>query len=304
VRMLPSLSTTQKTALIITTIMFGIFVYRTRNKKPKEVMPFHPNYNYRCLSNDFFSDVSMKEKQDIKEMGLQRGKTWNNFASYVNNLIKTEEHDHKKLKILYFVRHGYGTHNEAEDKFGSQHWEDVEAKKDIYEDAKLTERGIREAQSLGLSVQKSLQNGFNLELVISSPLSRALDTATIVFNGLNVPFISVENVRETIGKNTCDRRRSLRSLRHDYPKIRFDDSLFNFDEHDTLWTNTRESDQLISLRVQKFLDWLFTTRDERYIAIVGHNGWIRRALMTCGYPAYGPNNAEMVPVIVLAEPHH
>lgn len=44
-------------------------------------------------------------------------------------------------KMVFWMRHGAGIHNDAEAALGTQRWEESEAKKDVYFDPELSAAG-------------------------------------------------------------------------------------------------------------------------------------------------------------------
>jgi len=100
-------------------------------------------------------------------------------------------------------------------------------------------------------------------------------TAQIVFRSIfhEVPVIAIENARETIGKNSCDRRRTLTNLRSLFPGVDF--SLIH-DDDDVLFTAERETDEHRRQRAGKLLNFLciLSQRFPR-IAIAAHGGILR-----------------------------
>ena len=110
-----------------------------------------------------------------------------------------------------------------------------------------------------------------LELVVVSPLSRALETAVIAFapfvprspippdvdaadtsplfthsssSHIPVPFIAREEIREQIGQNVCDRRRPVREISTDFPAVDFS----CIRDEDELWTEEREPKSAVADR--------------------------------------------------------
>ena len=79
--------------------------------------------------------------------------------------------------------------------------------------ADLTEMGQNEARSLNSMLYGgkwfSKMTADRPTRAIISPLSRCLQTATLVASGLPLTGMEVEeNIRETLGEDTCDARRS------------------------------------------------------------------------------------------------
>ncbi|KAK4751473.1 hypothetical protein SAY87_004955 [Trapa incisa] len=205
----------------------------------------------------------------------------------------------RRCKTIHLVRHAQGFHN-------------VEGEKDYkaylsYDllDAQLTPLGWQQVHNLRKHVQACGLHK-NIELVITSPLLRTMQTAVGAFGGeysdgidasplmvanagksnhpaissLNCPpFIAVELCREHLGVHPCDKRRSISDYRPLFPAIDF--SLIEHEE-DVLWKpDVREEDEEVAIRGMKFLNWLWT-RKEKEIAIVSHSGFLYHTLSTFG----------------------
>ncbi|PUZ46003.1 hypothetical protein GQ55_7G012300 [Panicum hallii var. hallii] len=201
-----------------------------------------------------------------------------------------------RCKTIYLVRHAQGIHNVAGEK-------DFKAymSHDLF-DAQLTPLGWSQVDGLREHVKKS-GLAKKIELVITSPLLRTMQTAVGVFGGENYtdgvsaaplmvenaghsgrpavsslncpPFLAVETCREHLGVHPCDKRRSITEYRPLFPAIDF--SLIENDE-DVLWEpDVREANESVALRGMKFIDWLWT-REEKEIAIVSHSGFLYHTL--------------------------
>ena len=111
-------------------------------------------------------------------------------------------------KDVYFIRHGEAAHNVAPRPWGEE-----------LVDAPLTDVGRQ--QAAGLVPQAA---GVTLDVVIVSPLVRAIETATI---GLaahlerGVPFVVEELCREQLGPNLPDKRRPKDALAAAHPALDF-----------------------------------------------------------------------------------
>lgn len=112
----------------------------------------------------------------------------------------------RQAKLVHFVRHCEATSNEAAASRGREAYKDPQ-----FLDAELSAKGIEQAKALRDAI---LRDKPPVDVVIVSPLNRALSTASIAFEGL-APFVAVEEVRERIGVNPCDRRRSIDEVRAD-----------------------------------------------------------------------------------------
>ncbi|XP_070026839.1 phosphoglycerate mutase-like protein 1 isoform X2 [Nicotiana tabacum] len=195
-----------------------------------------------------------------------------------------------RCKTIHLVRHGQGIHNVEGDKNYKAYLSPE------YFDAYLTTLGWQQVDNLRKHVHAS---GLfkRIELVVTSPLLRTMQTAAGVFGGggykdrmdilpLMVantgysdrsaissldcpPIIAHELCREHLGVHPCDSRRSISEYQCLFPAI--DLSLIESDE-DTLWkANVRETKEEVMARGIKFLNWLLT-RKEKEIAVVSHNG--------------------------------
>ncbi|KAL4284767.1 hypothetical protein GQ457_16G016210 [Hibiscus cannabinus] len=137
-----------------------------------------------------------------------------------------------------------------------------------------------------------------IQLVITSPMSRTLQTAVGIFHDedqpdrLDVtsfpdetdqtqafnrpPIIEFELCRERLGKYECDKRRSTSQYRSRFPAVDF--SLIE-NEEDILWkANEREPHEDVLARGIKFINWLWTRKEEE-IAVVSHGVFLQEAMI-------------------------
>nr|CAD1843542.1 unnamed protein product [Ananas comosus var. bracteatus] len=205
-----------------------------------------------------------------------------------------------RCKTLHLVRHAQGIHNVKGEK-------DYKAylSPELF-DAHLTPLGWEQVSNLRKHVHKC-GLAKKIDLVITSPLLRTMQTAVGVFggesytDGINVPplmvenagnsnhlaisslncppFLAVEQCREHLGVHPCDKRRSISDYRPLFPAIDF--SLIESDE-DVLWkADVREKNEEVASRGMKFINWLWT-RKEKEIAIVTHSGFLFHTLSNFG----------------------
>ncbi|KAJ6391382.1 hypothetical protein OIU77_025375, partial [Salix suchowensis] len=171
-------------------------------------------------------------------------------------------------KILHLVRHAQGTHNVAGEKDHNA------LLSPEYFDAHLSPLGWQQVGNLRKQVHASGQLR-RIDLVITSPLCRAMQTATQVFCFKCPPIVAAELCRERLGVHPCDKRRTISENRSRFPTIDF--SLIESDE-DILWkTDARETDEEIAARGLEFMRWLWT-RPEKEIAIVTHHRFLQHTL--------------------------
>ncbi|KAF8061943.1 Cnot4 [Scenedesmus sp. PABB004] len=254
--------------------------------------------------------------------------------------------DEPDRKLLLVVRHGQAISNFLGDTLGPDEWFAVEGtcqyddkNGTIYNifDADLTGLGSDQARSLnsilvGGGWLEKMTGGRPLRAVIS-PLTRCLHTATLALEGVSPNATSVEEyVRETLGEDTCDARRSVSDPNaapggnggggagpqspcsfdkglasswpdFDYPvwdpEARADRGFGLLGDADHLWTKDKRERQKHQVRRAKhFLDILFEHAPERVIVVVTHSGFTRSVLLAVRREPYRPQNAELVPVIV------
>ncbi|CAI0464114.1 unnamed protein product [Linum tenue] len=193
----------------------------------------------------------------------------------------------ENAKVLHLVRHAQGVHNVAGAKDHSA------LMSPEYFDAQLSPLGCQQVQDLRNYVVSSGILG-KIQLVITSPLSRTMETAVRVFdtkpnrasvhNGgeaeemLDVnypPILAYELCRERLGLHPCDKRRTVTEYRSLYPDVDF--SLIESDV-DVMWTpDVRETFEEVAARGLKFMSWLWT-RPEKEIAIVCHDRFLQYTL--------------------------
>ncbi|XP_044481196.1 phosphoglycerate mutase-like protein 1 [Mangifera indica] len=218
----------------------------------------------------------------------------------MDSITGTSLYPSHRCKTIHLVRHAQGIHNVAGEK-------DYDAYNSYdYFDAHLTSLGWQQVDNLHKHVHVTGLSK-RIELVITSPLLRTMQTAVGVFGGqgyadgidapplmvekagnsdrpaissLNCPpFIAFELCREHLGVHPCDKRRSISEYQTLFPAIDF--SLIEADE-DILWTaDTRETNEHVAKRGMEFMNWLWT-RKEKEIAVVTHSGFLYHTLSAFG----------------------
>jgi glucosyl-3-phosphoglycerate phosphatase len=191
----------------------------------------------------------------------------------------------RHINIL-LIRHGRSLGNDMMDEPGNQ-WGDPQFRDDEnLIDSNLSSRGVQQAQALGQSL--SQQDFDKLELIIVSPLTRALQTMTLAMLPRlpkHVPIIVHPLSTERV-YTASDTGRPVAQL-----KSEFQDSRINFDfipEDENWWFHTEtagpewrpcdaqqwyavpgEPEDVFEARLEKFEDWL-STRPEQNICLVSH----------------------------------
>ena len=179
-------------------------------------------------------------------------------------------------KRILVIRHGQAEHNpraEAARENGCS-WEEflrLMSEDDAF-DAALTSLGEQQAIDAGKQhhVRRALRN---VELVVSSPMSRALKTADLVHPPADTDDhsrIAIEEFREINGLLLNAQRRERTELETHFPHWNFD----NVPPSDESWTEELEEHHDCGERGYKGLVWLLQ-QPQRHILICAHGGILR-----------------------------
>jgi broad specificity phosphatase PhoE len=219
--------------------------------------------------------------------------TWNGPTSDVSALRPRE-------KILHFVRHAEGVHNLDRSSLKTM----------AAHDARLTPTGMKQCEAL-----QSVARELRPELIVSSPLTRTLHTASLSFApqcASGTPIVALEELRETVNY-LCDARRPLSEIRAEYPDVDFsacphDEDFFwrTFEQHygsQDVYQGLRETSDLSALacRARAALAWL-GARPEREIVVVSHSAFLMN-LFGFGQPSSGRRNLRGLPPCVQYADH-
>jgi len=178
---------------------------------------------------------------------------------------------------VYFIRHGQSEFNAAYD--GGDY-------DPMIYDAPLTEKGHRQAEEA-----KALVADLGIRQVITSPLTRAIQTSLCLFDGI-APITVAAGHRELL-IHSCDVGRPPADLQRDFPTLSF--------SHlpDYWWHQGPQNDDGIAVepediflqRMAKFAQDLAQIK-ERPLAVIGHgnafNALIGRTLDNCEIHRYLP----------------
>tara|TARA_Y100000590_G_C15230291_1_gene829827 strand:+ start:89 stop:652 length:564 start_codon:yes stop_codon:yes gene_type:complete len=183
-------------------------------------------------------------------------------------------------KAVYLIRHGQSEANVAFDLDNPN----------FYYDSRLTSLGKKQAQN----TQKKLKN-IDFDLMLCSPLTRALQTFSFIFPNLVQDAVILPFVREQ-STNSSEVGRQPAILEKEFPAFNFKD-LNNF-----WWNNDKPIDEKkiifesmgdLDKRVLKFKQWIYN-RSEKRIALVSHGTFISRItdylLDNCKFEIWYPDN--------------
>lgn len=160
-------------------------------------------------------------------------------------------------RTVHLIRHGQSTYNAA---CAASPW----APPLIY-DAPLSPRGENEVTALREQVAE-----LGAELVVTSPLTRAIQTALGAFGGGPAPILVNALVRECV--EACgDVGRSPKLLAAEFPMLRFDhlDDPWWYTTSDDPLAVCMEPEATLRARIESFLAWI-PTQPFSTLAVIGH----------------------------------
>jgi len=158
---------------------------------------------------------------------------------------------------VLLVRHGQGEHNA---RSGGEHNYNRA-------DPPLTEKGLKQASALRENAAFS-----GCELLVVSPLSRAVQTAATIFGETPNCRVVITPLHSERWSGLCDEGRRKSELAKDFPYVA---NWEGFHELAEAWTPTRESDrEWQDCRVPAFRQWLLE-QSERRVVCVGHGAFFQ-----------------------------
>jgi broad specificity phosphatase PhoE len=160
-------------------------------------------------------------------------------------------------------------------------------------DARLDETGRAQATALGQRIREARMQ---VDVVLVSPLTRTLETGTLMFpdsrataasggggsagssGGSAPPFVAIEMCREAFGGHPCDQRRPLSVVAKEFAHVDF--GLVGTDEDTWHDPNRRETVREVSIRADRFLA-ILRSRPERNIVVVSHGVFLETFMNRC-----------------------
>lgn len=157
------------------------------------------------------------------------------------------------------LRHGESTFNAAHRATGRDPG---------HRDARLTERGHTQAEAA-----RARLRDVPFELVVTSPLTRAIQTSAIVFGEHpSAPRVLVEVLHRECQESSCDVGRAASEIAAEFPHLdvgHLPEVWWHAEEGSQVGDYPVEPRHLFDARVADFREWL-RARPERTIAVVGH----------------------------------
>lgn len=183
-------------------------------------------------------------------------------------------------KRIFFLRHGQALHNpraEVAREAGCSFEEFLQLmhEDDAY-DADLTSLGEQQAKEAGShhSVKEALQS---VDMIVSSPLSRAIRTADLVHDSdkrnTNPRRVAIEHFREINGKLLNAKRRPRIELETIFPHWCFNE----VPDQDKSWTEELESYPECSERGYQGLLWVMQEKEKK-VLLVSHGGLLKMVM--------------------------
>lgn len=166
------------------------------------------------------------------------------------------------MQTFHLIRHAQSEHNFASlTSIGDP----------MIRDAKLTELGHQQAQALGAEIGE----GRDFDLVVVSPFTRTIQTATHAFAKVKAPWEVQPLAREWLD-SYCDVGSSPKDLATAYPHLKFDhlDDPWWYVEHGSEAPYVKEPYEHLMTRIEALVSWL-KSRPEQTIAVVAHGGLLR-----------------------------
>jgi glucosyl-3-phosphoglycerate phosphatase len=157
-------------------------------------------------------------------------------------------------------------------------------------DPELTPEGHRQAVAAAAELALLRDQGREIRRMISSPYTRALQTATILAEALGIPEVTVDPLVRERAAFQCDIGASPEILKLRFPTYRFD----HLDEpwwHDHIAHGVEESEETLAQRAATFRATMARDPDWPHVVVVTHWGFIRA--MTGGYRSA---NCEIIPI--------
>jgi len=159
------------------------------------------------------------------------------------------------LMPVYLIRHGQSEFNAVHDAGGPD---------PMIFDAPLTQKGVRQAEEARAAIRD-----LGIRQVIASPLTRAIQTALCMFDGI-APIRIAAGHREFLN-HSCDMGRTPSQLRTEFPGL-------SFDHLEEIWWHQGplnaagipvEPYSVFRKRIEVFASEL-RLNSERPLAVVGH----------------------------------
>jgi broad specificity phosphatase PhoE len=229
------------------------------------------------------------------------------------NAHDTSAEPGEKSKVIYLMRHAQAHHNvevckvqrEVKERGGSKQDQEAARQKVLLDpqflDASLTEGGLNQ----GERARKFLEDSSYPypDVVLVSPLERALHTASILFPN-HPKVIALEILREKRSGRPCDERKPAVLLQREFPNVDFT-YLLSVDNQSNAGISynsmLHEDNTKLRLRSCRLLALLNSRESvisqEAAIAIVTHKGFLRELLNGPLLPLMPESNTQLTSAV-------
>ncbi|CCI46094.1 unnamed protein product [Albugo candida] len=197
-------------------------------------------------------------------------------------------------KVLYCIRHGESMYNEWR-KRSLLNFSWIYVRDPMIFDSPLTSKGQKEAQLLCQKIKRE-DIHTKVQVIVCSPLTRAIQTALEAFKGCEIPIVLEPLCREELG-TACDVGSSPDELEKAFSHA---SEALDFSNLALLWwlpsskqadsngsiqlpktpsevTLIRECKKELERRIEEFVKSLMAL-PQQHIAIVGHSGYFKKML--------------------------
>lgn len=264
-------------------------------------------WTFEVVPNQFKQSLDSTDESKFNYLNEDFGKIgqWDDILKKLHDLNLNGD---GVYKIFFLARHGQGYHNLAHGKYGDDAWNDYWSK--LNGDGTIVWGPDPNLTHLGIAQAKDNNEVWKLQLTdnsliiptafFCSPLTRSIDTLVHTWHDIvdlnsNYPLIT-ENIRETMGVHTCDKRSTKTQIHEKFPQFIIEPG---FAEEDIYWKKDyRETVAEQGLRINQSFQQIFDTTKDDIVSITSHSGSIRAQLLVLGHRSFAVGTGGMIPVFV------
>eukprot|EP00158_Paraphelidium_tribonemae_P006395 Partr_v1_DN27801_c0_g1_i2_m22664 putative phosphoglycerate mutase len=212
------------------------------------------------VTSNLSSDKATKEAVVISRAELSRSTPPPPSLLKGTGMNHSTFQSHPAAKTIYFIRHAQALHNVASDF--------------SIPDPRLTALGIRQAQRIRDTIPADALA--NLELIVTSPMHRTVQTTLIAFRTQiewqRLPVVLKPELQETHAE-PCDTGSPAHQLIEAFPQLEHELKALPPNWYSKTGINAPTDDAWKS-RAEMMRKWLID-RPERVIVVMCHNGFLR-----------------------------
>lgn len=226
-------------------------------------------------------------------------------------------------KLIFYARHGQGFHNMCVEKYGLAEWnrywhaQSTDGELVYAPDPQLSPLGLAQAQENNVAWKDQVSKGAPIpDEFYVLPLQRSCNTLLKTWHDIKPatkPVTICELLRETTGRNLCDRRSTKSVILERFGQYNFvaDDDVTENDE--AFREDYRETMAEHCTRLNKFLQKLFNktlgsdgtvdrsiAEKSKVVLTTSHAGTIRTLIVVLGHRHFTISTGGMIPIVVKA----